>query len=517
MPTEKVSSEIINAHVRAMLNDVHPSWRKIILHPKIKQYFVDCLDSLYEDLKSKGVPANKMHEINMYIRPRIENVFECFKYFDVNNLKAIFIGQDPYPKPDEAHGLCFSVPHGVKIPSSLYNVYNCLNANKLIPEIPNHGNLVAWANQGILMMNMYLTRSVNIVKGVNGVRVDGNGDSKDIYLHKFWGNFTTAIVNFIINDFFVKYSNHDGHHLFVVQWGRVARSMPIDIQKSNKRTVEILQWSHPSPLNQANCSESEKFVNCDHFTKINNYYSIDWNPNVITNPQHDQFLILRQLGKVDDFISELNTTTRWFYNDTTSTDENNRVCEFIKNKKLQEEREIVKVGTIPIFLSNDIQDDKFMYYVEIPVVHNTIPSGISTLMNIKESVKIYGLVPSYKYGGKAEVKPTNNRSKLLGLIHAFNLLDAHIKENSVLDFIIYCDDIDYLKVTLDKMWSSQLDANDDLCSELKLRFSNIIEKIKFKKQVSMKDKFNTVVKLENYPCVKIPTLEMSDKVKIIVA
>ena len=85
-------------------------------------------------------------------------IFNAFKTTPIQNVKAVIVGQDPYHQPDQAHGLCFSVNKGIKVPPSLVNIYNNLeNDEKLNFKKPKHGNLTKWAEQGVFLLNASLT------------------------------------------------------------------------------------------------------------------------------------------------------------------------------------------------------------------------------------------------------------------------------------------------------------------------------------------------------------------------
>jgi uracil-DNA glycosylase len=90
--------------------------------------------------------------------PPITNIFEFAKLTPLDKIKVVIVGQDPYPRAGDAHGLAFSCLTG--IPASLKNIYKCLLANKLITDIPTDGNLEYWAKQGVLLINMSLTTLV---------------------------------------------------------------------------------------------------------------------------------------------------------------------------------------------------------------------------------------------------------------------------------------------------------------------------------------------------------------------
>jgi len=185
------------------------------------------------------------------IYPPGDAIFSAFNHTPFNKVKVVIIGQDPYHGPGQAHGLCFSVPEGIKIPPSLRNIYK-----ELISDIgittPTKGDLTNWAKQGVLLLNATLT-----------VRAHEAGSHQK----KGWEQFTDQCIKNV--------SDQRDHVVFLL-WGAFAqkKSMLID---ENKHL--ILKAVHPSPL-----SAHRGFFGCKHFSKTNEYLvnhgmqAIDWNP-----------------------------------------------------------------------------------------------------------------------------------------------------------------------------------------------------------------------------------------------
>ena len=90
------------------------------------------------------------------IYPAHEDIFNAFKLTPFEDVKVVIIGQDPYHGPNQAHGLCFSVQHGVRPPPSLQNIFKELQTD-VGTSIPNHGCLESWAKQGVFLLNTFLT------------------------------------------------------------------------------------------------------------------------------------------------------------------------------------------------------------------------------------------------------------------------------------------------------------------------------------------------------------------------
>ena len=188
------------------------------------------------------------------IYPRTEDVFAAYDRTPLAKVKVLILGQDPYHEPDQAHGLCFSVRPGTKIPPSLVNIYKELH-DDLGCYIPNNGYLVKWADQGVMLLNTVLT-----------VRAH----AADSHKGKGWEEFTDATIAAL---------NSLDRPVVYMLWGRNAQ------QKSymlNNPKQLVLKAAHPSPL-----SASRGFMGCRHFSKANDFLvanglePIDWQiPNL---------------------------------------------------------------------------------------------------------------------------------------------------------------------------------------------------------------------------------------------
>jgi uracil DNA glycosylase len=306
-----MNANLLGPYVNLMFEGVTPGWKKIILSDKLKPVLNKCLKRLNDYLDSKGVTNEHIikNGLETYIRPRPQNIFEPFKYFDPNNMRAIIIGQDPYTKQEEAQGLCFSVPSKNKsIPKSLSNIYHCLINTEVLEEdnFPDNGDLTNWARQGVLLLNRYLTRSPNIKKDFKGgIWIDGNGNSDKEFLHEFWGEFTNALLNYITNVFYnplpdgpVKpvYVNRKNNYLAIMLWGKIAQEVETVINKNPcECEIEIYTWTHPVSYGMSE-SDQRHFKHCRHFLKINAALSekklpeINWDPQTqISNQLLNQF------------------------------------------------------------------------------------------------------------------------------------------------------------------------------------------------------------------------------------
>jgi len=173
---------------------------------------------------------------NVY--PLQELIFNAFKLCSFDDVKVVILGQDPYHGAHQAHGLCFSVQNGVKVPPSLQNIYKELQSDLGIP-IRATGDLSSWAKQGVLLLNATLT----VLAGKPGSH-QGLG----------WETFTDAIIK--------KISDEKEHVVFLL-WGKYAQEKG-KIIDSEKHLV--LTAPHPSPF-----SAYTGFFGCKHFSKANEY------------------------------------------------------------------------------------------------------------------------------------------------------------------------------------------------------------------------------------------------------
>lgn len=189
------------------------------------------------------------------ITPPQDKIFEFARLTDLSNLKVVIIGQDPYPKAGDAHGLAFSCL--TNVPRSLENVYKCLLYHKLIPSMPSTGDLSYWASQGVLLLNCALTTIV------------GQPNSHASIWEEYTNKLLTDISMWQSNH---NNTNHTDHPLIFMLWGNFAKNKASYLDTSSI----IMEWSHPSPMAQS----YKSFIECDHFTEANTILGpdfIDWN------------------------------------------------------------------------------------------------------------------------------------------------------------------------------------------------------------------------------------------------
>ena len=165
-------------------------------------------------------------------------------------VRVVIIGQDPYFNTGEAHGLCFSVQRGIKIPPSLNRIYKVLQTTVPGFRKPTHGCLEHWAKQGVLMLNATLT----VQKGV------ANSHAKC-----GWQRFTDAVIAKL---------NEKRSGLVYMLWGGFAQKKGKTIDRSKNC---VLEGPHPSPLSGAAWNECKHFAKCNKYLIEHGQAPIDWN------------------------------------------------------------------------------------------------------------------------------------------------------------------------------------------------------------------------------------------------
>lgn len=196
--------------------------------------------------------VQKKYETEKCYPPK-NDIFNAFKLTNINNLKVVIVGQDPYHQPGQAMGLSFSVPKGCKVPPSLVNIYKAINQDPEIKDfkIPNHGDLTKWAKQGVFMLNDLLTVT----------------ESKPAsHKNSGWDKFTDHVIRTI---------SKEKEGIVFLLWGKPAQQKAKIIDSKKHK---ILESVHPSPL-----SAHGGFFTCGHFSKVNQFLrekgqtEIDWN------------------------------------------------------------------------------------------------------------------------------------------------------------------------------------------------------------------------------------------------
>lgn len=217
---------------------IEPSWKAVLDAEFSRPYFQQIVLHLRTE-KATGAT----------IYPPGSLIFNAFDKTPFANVKLVILGQDPYHGPGQAMGLSFSVPRGVPAPPSLVNIYKELKED-IGMAIPNHGDLTAWAEQGVLLLNASLTVRAN---EANSHAMIG------------WQDFTNAAIQAI--------SKHKKGIVFLL-WGKFAQQKQVLIDETRHH---VLKAAHPSPLSAYN-----GFFGCKHFSKANQllmkegFEPIDW-------------------------------------------------------------------------------------------------------------------------------------------------------------------------------------------------------------------------------------------------
>ena len=217
--------------------NIETSWKRLLKEEFEKKYFDEIKQFIRTEYKLKT------------IFPEEKNIFNAFNSTPVINVKVVILGQDPYHKVGQAHGLSFSVLDGVSVPPSLKNIYKEISVDLGI-TVPASGNLQKWANQGVFLLNTMLT----VEKGMPSS-------------HKKcgWDIFTSKVIELL--------SNQRTGIVFLL-WGKAAQLNESLIDQSKHL---VLKAPHPSPL-----SAYSGFFGCRHFSKANKYLKdrglepIDW-------------------------------------------------------------------------------------------------------------------------------------------------------------------------------------------------------------------------------------------------
>ena len=184
------------------------------------------------------------------IYPPSDDIFNAFHLTPLSKVKVLLLGQDPYHNERQAHGLSFSVlPEQKDIPPSLQNIYQELHED-LGCNIPNHGYLKKWADQGVLLLNTVLTVRAHQANSHKG---------------KGWEKFTDAVIRAV---------NAQDRPIVYLLWGKPAQSKASML--TNPKHL-ILKAPHPSPL-----SAYRGFFGCKHFSQTNQFFiengvePVDW-------------------------------------------------------------------------------------------------------------------------------------------------------------------------------------------------------------------------------------------------
>jgi len=209
---------------------IEDSWFQILKDEFEKHYFISLTNKLRQLYREKE------------IFPHPSNIFNAYNSTPFDKVKVVIIGQDPYHGPGQAHGLCFSVPDGFKIPPSLKNIFK-EQSDDLKIAVPNSGNLQKWAHEGVLLLNNVLTVECSMANSHKNLG---------------WEKFTKATIEAISGKL---------NNIVFLLWGRDAQ-LKEELIDNTKHL--ILKTVHPSPLSAYN-----GFFGCQHFSKTNSYLEMN--------------------------------------------------------------------------------------------------------------------------------------------------------------------------------------------------------------------------------------------------
>lgn len=240
-----------------MVEGVDASFREVLMRPEVVPDLAKALENIDPD----------------NVSPKVTDIFGFAKYCRVSDIRCVIIGQDPYPNPAHAHGICFSSLDKA-VPDSLKKIYECLRAHGHMNDdtivgkeektsvVGGHANaygpsyLGLWASQGVLMLNMALTTKPSVA----GAHLE------------HWEPYTRKLI---------AYFGALERPMIFMLWGNYAKKMRALIKNPS---ALILEETHPSPMAQARLEESKKFQHCTHFDEANAYMRshtlrpFDWNP-----------------------------------------------------------------------------------------------------------------------------------------------------------------------------------------------------------------------------------------------
>lgn len=235
------------------------SWQEFIALQQQQAYYQELQQRISQDRAAGAV------------YPPAQDVLRAFTLTPLERVSVVIIGQDPYHQPGQANGLAFSVAPGVKVPPSLQNIYKAICHDYPQAEIPPHGDLSRWAEQGVLLLNTSLT-----------VREAEAGSHANLG----WQQFTQAALSYLAEQQACAY----------LLWGKHAQNMALPIVRNScfADQAKVLCAVHPSPL-----SAHRGFLTCGHFRACNEYLlargvtPIEWLPAATESVKvHKQYTLL---------------------------------------------------------------------------------------------------------------------------------------------------------------------------------------------------------------------------------
>lgn len=218
--------------------ELNNDWDLLLKDEFSKQYYLDLRKKLIVEYKTQQ------------IFPDMYDIFNALRYTPYSKVKAVIIGQDPYHNVGQAHGLSFSVRKGVAPPPSLINIFKEIKSDIGTDNLGKHGELISWAESGVLLLNSVLTVRANQPRSHRNIG---------------WEIFTDNVIKLL---------NQRETPIVFLLWGNDAKAKEKLITNPNHL---ILKAAHPSPLSAFN-----GFFGCRHFSKTNEFLnshgieSIDW-------------------------------------------------------------------------------------------------------------------------------------------------------------------------------------------------------------------------------------------------
>ena len=206
---------------------IEESW-KAKLKPEFEKEYFETLTSFV-----------KSEYATRQIFPPAKQIFNAFNHCSFNDCKVVILGQDPYHGPGQANGLCFSVNDGVRTPPSLVNIFKEIK-DDLGKPVPQSGNLIRWADQGVLLLNATLT----VQSGAAGS-----------HQNKGWERFTDAVIKCV---------SDEKENLVFMLWGKYAQDKGAVIDSTKHM---VLKARHPSPMS----ANGGGWFGTKHFSKANEY------------------------------------------------------------------------------------------------------------------------------------------------------------------------------------------------------------------------------------------------------
>ncbi len=216
---------------------INKKWDQELCMEFQKPYFKELMKFIENEYKNKT------------IYPKRKNLFQAFEYTQLENIKVLIVGQDPYHGENQAHGMSFSVQVNQPIPKSLLNIYKELK-NDLNCEIPNNGYLKKWADQGVLLLNTVLTVEAHLANS---------------HKNKGWEKFTDVVIQKV---------NDQNRPIVIFLWGKQAQTKKRFLTNDMHLIIES---THPSPLSAyRGFFGNQCFSRCNEFLEKNGVRGIDW-------------------------------------------------------------------------------------------------------------------------------------------------------------------------------------------------------------------------------------------------